>query len=384
MYSHEDKELIRNGIRALCEKFPEEYWSELDEKNAYPEAFIQALTDEGWLGALIPEEYGGTGLGLSEAAIILEEINRSGGNAGAGHAQMYTMGAILRHGSEEQKRRWLPDIATGKKRLQAFGITEPTAGSDTTSITTTAVRRGDHYIVHGQKIWTSRAEYSDLMLLLARTTPKDQIKKKTDGLSLFVLDMKEQAEHIDIRPIKTMVNHATTEVFFDGAKIPAENLIGEEGKGFKYVLAGMNAERILISSESIGDGHYFIDKAVDYANERIVFNRPIGQNQGVQFPIAESYMSIEAAALMRDRAAELFDQGILCGNEANMAKYLASEAAWKAANATMTTYGGYGLAKEYHIERKFREARLYIVAPITNNLVLSYIGQHVLGLPRSF
>lgn len=384
MSHQEDHDLIRRSIRGLCERFPESYWSELDETNAYPESFIQALTEEGWLSALIPEEYGGAGLGMMEASIILEEINRSGGNAGAGHAQMYTMGAILRHGSEEQKRRWLPDIASGKKRLQAFGITEPTAGSDTTNISTTAERQGDHYIIHGQKIWTSRAEHSDLMLLLARTTPKEKVSKKTEGLSLFVLDMKDQSEHIDIRPINTMINHATTEVFFEGAKVPAENLIGEEGKGFRYVLGGMNAERILIASESIGDGHYFIDKAVNYANERVIFNRPIGQNQGVQFPIAESYMAIEAATLMRNRAAALFDQGEKCGDEANMAKYLASEASWKAANVTMTTYGGYGFAKEYNIERKFREARLYIVAPITNNLVLSYVGQHVLGLPRSF
>ncbi|HEX7063720.1 MAG TPA: acyl-CoA dehydrogenase family protein [Bacillales bacterium] len=384
MANQDEHELIRKSIRSLCEKFPESYWSELDERMAYPEEFIKALTEEGWLSVLIPEEYGGAGLGIMEAGIILEEINRSGGNAGAGHAQMYTMGAILRHGNDEQKKRWLPGIASGEKRLQAFGITEPTAGSDTTSITTTAERRGDHYVVHGQKIWTSRAEHSDLMLLLARTTPKDQVDKKTNGLSLFVLDMKDQADKIEIRPINTMINHATTEVFFEGAEIPVENLIGEEGKGFKYVLGGMNAERILIASESVGDGNYFVDKAVQYANERQVFNRPIGQNQGVQFPIAEGYMEIQAATLMRDRAAKLFDDGENCGDEANMAKYLTSEAAWKAANATMTTYGGYGLATEYNVERKFREARLYIVAPITNNLVLSYVGQHILGLPRSF
>ncbi|HET7629363.1 MAG TPA: acyl-CoA dehydrogenase family protein [Bacillales bacterium] len=384
MANVEEHDLIRKSIRSLCAKFPESYWSELDEKKAYPEAFIQALTDEGWLSVLIPEAYGGAGLGITEAGIILEEINRSGGNAGAGHAQMYTMGAILRHGSEEQKQRWLPGIASGEKRLQAFGITEPTAGSDTTSITTTAERKGDRYIVNGQKIWTSRAEHSDLMLLLARTTPKDEVKKKTDGLSLFVLDMKEQAANIEIRPINTMINHATTEVFFENAEIPVENLIGEEGKGFKYVLGGMNAERILIASESVGDGHYFIDKAVNYGSERVVFNRPIAQNQGVQFPIAEAYMDIQAAALMRDQAAEMFDAGENCGAEANMAKYLTSEAAWKAANAAMTTYGGYGFATEYNIERKFKEARLYIVAPITNNLVLSYVGQHILGMPRSF
>ncbi|QQK76461.1 acyl-CoA/acyl-ACP dehydrogenase [Salicibibacter cibarius] len=379
-----DHDMIRKSVRSLCERFPESYWQDIDKRHEYPEEFIQALTDEGWLGVLIPEEYGGAGLGMTEAGIIMEEINRSGGNAAAGHAQMYTMGAILRHGSEEQKQRWLPPIASGEKRLQAFGITEPTAGSDTTSISTFAEKQGDHYIVHGQKIWTSRAKYSDLMLLLARTTPKGQEKKKTDGLSLFVLDMNEQAEHIDIRPIDTMINHATTEVFIEGAKIHKENLIGEEGKGFKYVLGGMNAERILIASESVGDGLYFIDRAVNYANERVVFNRPIGQNQGVQFPLAEDYMNIQAATLMRDKAAELFDQGENCGEEANMAKFLTSEATWKAANSAMDTYGGYGFAAEYHIERKFREARLFMVAPITNNLIRSYVGQHVLGLPRSF
>ncbi|TKC19453.1 acyl-CoA dehydrogenase family protein [Robertmurraya kyonggiensis] len=380
----QELELIRESVKALCTKFPEAYWRETDEKNAYPEEFIQALTKEGWLSVLIPEEYGGAGLGMVEACAILEEINRSGGNSGAGHAQMYTMGAVLRHGSEEQKRRYLPKVASGELRLQAFGITEPTAGSDTTSIETTAELKGDRYIVNGQKIWTSRAEYSDLMLLLARTTPKDQVNKKTDGLSLFLLDMKDQQHNITIRPIDTMINHATTEVFFENVEIPVENLIGVEGKGFRYVLSGMNAERILIASESVGDGYYFVDKSVQYANERVVFNRPIGQNQGVQFPIAQSYMEIEAARLMRDKAAELFDAGENCAAEANMAKYLASEAAWKAANAAMSTYGGYGFATEYNIERKFREARLFIVAPITNNLVVSYVGQHVLGLPRSF
>ncbi|WP_102026606.1 acyl-CoA dehydrogenase family protein [Salirhabdus sp. Marseille-P4669] len=380
----EELELIRSSIRALCEKFPESYWRETDKQDAYPEEFIKALTEEGWLSVLIPEEYGGAGLGMKEAGVILEEINRSGGNAGAGHAQMYTMGAVLRHGNEEQKRRFLPKIASGELRLQAFGITEPTAGSDTTSIETTAVLEGDRYIVNGQKIWTSRAAYSDLMLLLARTTPKHQVEKKTDGLSLFILDMKDQQDKITIRPIDTMINHATTEVFFENVEIPVENRIGLEGKGFRYVLSGMNAERILIASESVGDGLYFVDKAVQYANEREVFNRPIGKNQGVQFPIAASYMEIEAAKLMRDKAAQLFDQGENCGAEANMAKYLASEATWKAANAAMTTFGGYGFATEYNIERKFREARLFIVAPVTNNLVLSYVGQHVLGMPRSF
>lgn len=380
----ESIELIRDSIRSLCKKFPESYWQEKDDKKEYPEEFIQTLTEEGWLSVLIPEEYGGAGLGMTEAGAILEEINRSGGNAGAGHAQMYTMGALLRHGNKDQKERYLPKIASGELRLQAFGITEPTAGSDTTSIETTAVKKGDKYIVNGQKIWISRTEYSDLMLLLARTTPKEKVAKKTDGLSLFILDMKDQQENITIQPIDTMINHATTEVFFENAEIPVENLIGEEGKGFRYVLSGMNAERILIASESIGDGKYFIDKSVQYANERVVFGRPIGQNQGVQFPIAQSYMEIEAAKLMRDKAAELFDLGENCGAEANMAKYLASEATWKAANATMSTYGGYGFATEYNIERKFREARLFIVAPVTNNLVVSYVGQHVLGLPRSF
>jgi acyl-CoA dehydrogenase len=379
-----EHEMIRKSVRNLCERFPEEYWRELDGRDAYPTAFVQALTQEGWLSVLIPEEYGGAGLGMIEAGIILEEINRSGGNAGACHAQMYTMGALLRHGNEDQKQRFLAKIASGELRLQAFGITEPTAGSDTTSIQTFAEKKGDHYIVNGQKIWTSRAEHSDLMMLLARTTPKDQVKKKTDGLSLFILDMKEQADKIDIRPIDTMINHATTEVFFEGAEIPAENLIGEEGKGFRYVLGGMNAERILIASESIGDGMYFVDKSVKYANERVVFDRPIGKNQGVQFPISRSYMDIQAAKLMRDKAAGLFDAEVDCGAEANMAKYLASEATWRAANAAMDTYGGYGFAKEYNIERKFREARLFIVAPITNNLVVSFVGQHVLGLPRSF
>ncbi|MCM3356511.1 acyl-CoA dehydrogenase family protein [Psychrobacillus sp. FSL W7-1457] len=382
--TQEDINLIRKSVRSLCEKFPEDYWKEIDKKQEYPEKFIKALTDEGWLSVLIPEEYGGAGLGMIEAGIILEEINRSGGNAGAGHAQMYTMGAVLRHGNEEQKKRFLPKIASGELRLQAFGITEPTAGSDTTSIITTAERQGDKYIVNGQKIWTSRANYSDLMLLLARTTPKDKVAKKTDGLSLFILDMQDQKDRITIRNIETMINHATTEVFFENVEIPVENLIGEEGKGFRYVLSGMNAERILIASESVGDGLYFIDKSVKYANEREVFGRPIGQNQGVQFPISRSYMEIEAAKLMRDKAANMFDANENCGAEANIAKYLASEATWKAANAAMDTFGGYGFATEYHIERKFREARLFVIAPVTNNLVVSYVGQHVLGLPRSF
>lgn len=380
----EELDLIRKSIKALCSRFPESYWREMDEKKAYPEDFIQALTNEGWLSILIPEKYGGSGLGMVEASIILEEINRSGGNAGAGHAQMYTMGSILRYGNEDQKQRYLPKIASGELRLQAFGITEPTAGSDTTSIETRAVRKGDKYLVNGQKIWISRTQHSDLMLLLARTTPKDQVKRKTEGLSLFILDMQDQKNNITIQPIDTMINHSTTEVFFENAEIPVENLIGEEGNGFKQVLSGMNAERILIASECIGDAKYFVDKAVQYANERVVFNRQIGENQGVQFPIAQAYMDAEAAKLMRDQAAELFDAGENCGAEANMAKYLASEASWKAANAAMNTYGGYGFASEYNIERKFREARLFMVAPVTNNLVTSYVAQHVLGLPRSF
>lgn len=380
----EELDLIRKSIKALCSRFPESYWREMDEKKAYPEDFIQALMDDGWLSILIPEKYGGSGLGMVEAGIILEEINRSGGNAGAGHAQMYTMGSILRHGNEDQKQRYLPKIASGELRLQAFGITEPTAGSDTTSIETRAVRKGDKYLVNGQKIWISRTQHSDLMLLLARTTPKDQVKRKTEGLSLFILDMQDQKNNITIQPIDTMINHSTTEVFFENAEIPVENLIGEEGNGFKQVLSGMNAERILIASECIGDAKYFVDKAVQYANERVVFNRQIGENQGVQFPIAQAYMDAEAAKLMRDQAAELFDAGENCGAEANMSKYLASEASWKAANAAMNTYGGYGFASEYNIERKFREARLFMVAPVTNNLVTSYVAQHVLGLPRSF
>ncbi|GIN97753.1 acyl-CoA dehydrogenase [Siminovitchia terrae] len=380
----EELDLIRKSIKALCSRFPESYWREMDEKKAYPEDFIQALMNDGWLSILIPEKYGGSGLGMVEAGIILEEINRSGGNAGAGHAQMYTMGSILRHGNEDQKQRYLPKIASGELRLQAFGITEPTAGSDTTSIETRAVRKGDKYLVNGQKIWISRTQHSDLMLLLARTTPKDQVKRKTEGLSLFILDMQDQKNNITIQPIDTMINHSTTEVFFENTEIPAENLIGEEGNGFKQVLSGMNAERILIASECIGDAKYFVDKAVQYANERVVFNRQIGENQGVQFPIAQAYMDAEAAKLMRDQAAELFDAGENCGAEANMSKYLASEASWKAANAAMNTYGGYGFASEYNIERKFREARLFMVAPVTNNLVTSYVAQHVLGLPRSF
>lgn len=382
--STEELDLIRKSVRALCAKFPEDYWRKLDKNKEYPQQFVDALTEEGWLSVLIPTKYGGAGLGLLEACIILEEINRSGGNSGACHAQMYTMGALLSHGSTEQKERFLPKIASGQLRLQAFGVTEPNAGSDTTNIDTFAKKQGDKYIVNGQKIWISRTQYSDLMLLLARTTPKDHVTKKTDGLSLFLLDMNDQKDNITIKEIDTMINHATTEVFFENVEIPVENLIGEEGKGFKYVLSGMNAERILIASESIGDGLYFIDKTVKYANERVIFNQPIGQNQGVQFPISRAYMNLEAAKLMRDVAANAFDGGDTRGAEANMAKYLASEAAWTMANVAMDTFGGYGFASEYNIERKFREARLFMIAPIANNLIVSFVGQHVLGLPRSF
>ncbi len=380
--SHLDE--IRRAIRQLCAQFPEEYWQKLDETHQYPEEFIHTLTRDGWLSLLIPQEYGGSGLGILEAAVVLEEINRSGGNAAPGHAQMYTMGAILRHGSEDQKKRWLPGIASGDVRLQAFGITEPTAGSDTTNISTFAERKGSEYHVRGQKIFISRVQHSDLMLLITRTTPRDQVQKKTDGLTLLVMDLREQGDRVRVKPIRTMVNHETNEVFFDDARVPVENRIGEEGKGFRYLLSGVNAERILVGSECLGDGLYFVDKAVDYASSRHVFGRPIGQNQGVQFPIAQAYMDLQAAILMRNRAAELFREGVECGAEANMTKYLASEAAWKAANAAMMTFGGYGIAVEYNIERKFREARLPLVAPVSNNLVLSYVAQHVLGMPRSY
>jgi len=376
---------IRVAVRELCERFPGEYWRGL-EPDRYPEEFVQALTENGWLAALIPEEYGGAGLGLTAASVILEEINASGCNSGACHAQMYTMGTILRHGSEEQKRRYLPRIASGELRLQAFGVTEPTVGSDTTSIQTTAERTDGGYVVRGQKIWTSRALHSDLMLLLARTTPADQVERRTEGLSAFVVDMKQalEAGTMTIRPIRTLMNHATTEVFLDGVEVPADALVGEEGKGFRYILDGMNAERILIAAECIGDGRWFVRKASAYASERVVFGRPIGQNQGVQFPIARAHAAIEAADLMRYKAAWLFEQGLPCGPEANMAKLLASEASWQAANACLDTYGGFGFAEEYDVERKFRETRLYSVAPVSNNLVLAYLGQHVLGMPRSY
>jgi acyl-CoA dehydrogenase len=376
---------LRQSIRAICKDFPDEYWRELDREQAYPEEFVNALTESGFLAALIPEEYGGSGLSLVEASIIMEEINRSGANAGACHAQMYTMGTLLRHGSDEQKKKYLPKIADGSLRLQAFGVTEPNTGSDTTQLRTTAVRHGDKYIVNGQKVFISRAEYSDLMLLLVRTTPLDQVKKRSEGLSVLLVDLKEAVGYgITIRPIRTMMNHSTTELFIDNLEVPVGNLIGEEGKGFKYILDGMNAERILIASECIGDGYWFIKRATDYANQRVVFKRLIGQNQGIQFPIAKAYINLEAANLMRFRAAELFDAGKPCGKEANMAKLLAADASWEAANVALQTHGGFGFAEEYDIERKFKETRLYQVAPISTNMILSYVAEHVLGLPRSY
>jgi acyl-CoA dehydrogenase len=376
---------IRVAVRELCAGFPGEYWRAL-EPDRYPEEFVAALTEHGWLAALIPEEYGGAGLSLTAASVILEEINASGCNSGACHAQMYVMGTILRHGSDAQKQEYLPKIASGELRLQAFGVTEPTVGSDTTSIQTTATRVDGGYVVHGQKIWTSRALYSDLMLLLARTTPSDEVAKRTEGLSTFIVDMKRAVEAgtMTIRPIKTLMNHATTEIFLDGVEVPADALVGEEGKGFRYILDGMNAERVLIAAECIGDGRWFLDKASRYASERVVFGRPIGQNQGVQFPIARAWAAVEAADLMRYKAAWLFEQGLPCGTEANTAKLLASEASWAAANACLDTHGGFGFAEEYDIERKFRENRLYTVAPVSNNLVLAFIGQNVLGMPRSY
>ncbi len=379
----DEQKALKAAVGDLCKKYPDEYWRELDERREYPEAFVQELTKAGYLAALIPQEYGGAGLGVLEAGLILEEINRSGGNPAACHAQMYIMGTLLRHGSEEQKHRYLPKIASGGLRLQAFGVTEPNTGSDTTKLQTMAVRRGDRYIVNGQKIFISRVLQSDLMLLLARTTPLDQVKKKTEGLSVFLVDLRN-AKGLEVRPLRTMINHATNQLFFDNLEVPAENLIGKEGEGFRYILDGMNAERILVASESIGDGRWFIERAVRYANQRVVFDRPIGQNQGVQFPIAKAHMAVEAADLMRLKAAALFDTGQPCGAEANMAKYLAAEAAWQAANACIDTYGGYGFASEYDVERKFRESRLFIAAPISNNMVLVYVAEHVLGLPRSY
>ncbi|HUF48487.1 MAG TPA: acyl-CoA dehydrogenase family protein [Vicinamibacterales bacterium] len=376
---------LRAAVRELCQSFPDAYWRDLDARRAYPDAFVKALTEAGYLAALIPEEYGGSGLGVGEASIILEEINHCGANSGACHAQMYTMGTLLRHGSDAQKRALLPRIASGELRLQAFGVSEPTTGSDTTQLRTTAERKGDVYVVRGQKVWISRAEHSDLLLLVARTTPVDQVKKRTDGLSMLLVDMRQAVGHgLTIRPIRTMMNHATTELFFDDLEVPVDALVGEEGKGFRYLLDGLNAERILIAAECVGDGRWFIERASQYAKDRVVFNRPIGQNQGVQFPIARAHVNIEAADLMRIRAAELFDRGEPCGAEANMAKLLAADASWEAANVAVQTYGGFGFAEDYDIERKFRETRLYQVAPISTNLILAYVAEHVLGLPRSY
>ena len=381
----EDFSDIRDAVRSLCQGYPGEYWREKDRKREYPTEFVQALTDSGFLAVLIPEIYGGSELGIQEAAAILEEIHKSGCNGAACHAQMYIMGTLLRHGSEEQKKKYLPGIASGELRLQAFGVTEPGSGTDTTSIRTFAKREGDEYVVNGQKVWTSRAEHSDLMLLLARTTPKDEVTKRTDGLSVFLVDLRKSLNHgVTIRPISTMINHATTEVFIDDLRIPAEQRIGEEGKGFRYILDGMNAERILIGAECIGDSRWFIQKASDYAKDRKVFQRPIGQNQGIQFPIAKAYAQSEAADLMVRKAATLFDSGKPCGKEANMAKLLAADASWEAADVCLQTHGGFGFAEEYDIERKFRETRLYRIAPVSTNLILSYLAEHVLGLPRSF
>jgi len=376
---------IREGIRALCAGFGDSYFRGIDHQRGYPEEFVNALVQEGWLAALIPEEYGGSGLGLTEASVIMEEINRGGGNAGACHGQMYNMGTLLRHGSDAQKKHYLPKIATGELRLQSMAVTEPTTGTDTTKLKTRAELKGDRYVVSGQKVWISRIQHSDLMILLARTTPLDQVKRKSEGMSIFMVDLRDAiGKGMEVRPIANMVNHETNEVFFDNLEIPVENLIGEEGRGFKYILDGLNAERTLIAAECIGDGYWFTDRAKAYAGERVVFDRPIGQNQGVQFPIAESYIEIEAANLMRYKACALFDAYQPCGAEANMAKYLAAKASWEAANVCLQTFGGFGFANEYDVERKFRETRLYQVAPISTNLILSYIAEHVLGLPRSF
>lgn len=376
---------IRNSLIRLCERFPNTYWRELDQNRGYPDEFIDVLTEEGFLSVLIPEQYGGAGMGVSVAGVILEEISRSGGHPGAFHAQMYTMGTLLRHGSEQQKRRYLPDIANGSLRLQAFGVTEPAAGTDTTSISTFAERRGDHYVVNGQKIWISRAAHSDLLLLLARTKSQQEVSRKTEGLSVFLVDMREVLDNgLTVRPIETMMNHHTTELFFDDMKIPADALVGEEHRGFRYILDGMNAERILIAYECIGDCKFFIERSTNYASDREVFGRPIGKNQGVQFPIARAYADMRAAELMTHKAAQLFDSGESCGAEANMAKLLASEASWQAGDVCVQTHGGYGFAREFDIERKLRETRLYQVAPISTNLILSYISEHVLGMPRSY
>jgi acyl-CoA dehydrogenase len=376
---------IREAIRALCASFPDAYFRDIDQARGYPEAFVDALTKAGWLAAMIPEQYGGAGLGLAEASVIMEEINRCGGNSGACHGQMYNMGTLLRHGSEAQKQKYLPQIAAGELRLQSMAVTEPSTGTDTTKLKTRAVKRGDRYVVDGQKVWTSRVQHSDLMTLLARTTPIEQVTKRSEGLSVFLVDLHEAIGHgMEVRPIANMVNHETNEVFLSGLEIPEENLIGEEGRGFRYILDGLNAERTLIAAECIGDGYWFIDRAVAYAKDRIVFDRPIGKNQGVQFPLAETYIELRAADLMRYKACALFDAGQPCGAEANMAKYLAAKASWEAGNACIQTHGGFGFANEYDVERKFRETRLYQVAPISTNLILSYVAEHVLGLPRSF
>ncbi|MES2537455.1 MAG: acyl-CoA dehydrogenase family protein [Pseudomonadota bacterium] len=376
---------IRDAVRALCAEFPADYFRRVDEQRGYPEEFVNALTKAGWLAALIPQEYGGSGLGLTEASVIMEEINRAGGNSGACHGQMYNMGTLLRHGSEKQKALYLPQIASGALRLQSMAVTEPSTGTDTTKIKTTAVKKGDRYVVNGQKVWISRVQHSDLMILLARTTPLAEVKKKSEGMSIFVVDLRDAIGNgLTVRPILNMVNHETNELFFENLEIPAENLIGEEGKGFKYILDGLNAERTLIAAECIGDGYWFIDKVTKYVNERVVFGRPIGQNQGVQFPIARAFVNLEAANLMRYKACELFDAHQPCGTQANMAKMLSAEASWEAANACLQFHGGFGFACEYDVERKFRETRLYQVAPISTNLILSYVGEHVLGMPRSF
>ena len=381
----ENIETIRLSVRQLCEKFGEDYWLDMDRTNGYPTDFVKELTTSGYLGVLIPEEYGGAGLGVLEASAVMEEICRSGAHAGVCHAQMYVMGSVLRHGSDEQKKQYLPKIASGEIRMQSFGVTEPTTGTDTTNLKTTARKEGDKYIVNGQKVWISRIQHTDLMILLARTTNKDEVAKKTDGLSAFILDVKKaEGNGLTIRPIESMINHHSCELFFDDLEVPAENLLGQEGKGFKVILDGMNAERVLIAAECVGDGRYFIDKASKYASERVVFGKPIGTNQGVQFPIARAHTQIEAAALMVEKAANLFDAGLPCGAEANMSKMLASEASWAAGDVCMQTHGGFAFAKEYHIERKFRETRLYQIAPISTNLILSFVGEHVLGMPRSY
>jgi acyl-CoA dehydrogenase len=385
MTSLEDYADIRHAVRSLCAGFPDEYFRKIDAERGYPEDFVNALTKAGWLAALIPQQYGGSGLSLAEASVIMEEINHAGGNSGACHGQMYVMNVLVRHGSEQQKREYLPQIAAGSLRLQSMGVTEPTTGTDTTQLKTMAVRKGDRYVINGQKVWISRVQHSDLMLLLARTTPLTEVKRKSEGISVFIVDLREAVGRgLTVRPIANMVNHETNELFFDNLEIPAENLVGTEDSGFKYILDGLNAERALIAAECIGDGYWFIDKVTKYANERVVFDRAIGKNQGVQFPIARAYVNIEAASLMRYRACALFDAQRPCGAEANMAKLLAADASWEAANVCLQTHGGYGFACEYDIERKFRETRLYQVAPISTNLILSYVAEHVLGLPRSF